>query len=405
MKLTKKLLSTQVNSLRPYKSRSQRPCDFCRRRKTCCIIEKSIPCTACIQFNHGNCTFKEGPIKRINRNTRQKNSSISGRVKKLSHDDSHTIPHSNIPVVANRPTHINLGNNQSKQTSPIIQMPTPNSEVDLLSYKYFSKPNGASFDSENTFASFDSENTFDNVSNYQGSQDYVNQVPQNLMKYSGADHTSNIYDNSTDASFAYQQINANNHGLSDSEINVFDNNESNIRLTEYRPAIQSNNNGVNQYQLASASTDYRAANDSHESSVETDSSVFDHTSNYSSPSFQIGTTVEFKGFQNPLILQQNQQMQQLLQQQNQQFVQQLQPLPEQFVMNYNFQSTMPDVQYQQLQNQNLNQQQFSQQQIIAYLNLASSNVDLTNSADFASLGKPVNFELLRSTTNTNFPDF
>lgn len=67
MKLPKKLLASKVNSVRPYKSRSKRPCDFCRRRKTCCIIEKLIPCLACIQFDRGECTFLEGPIKRTNR--------------------------------------------------------------------------------------------------------------------------------------------------------------------------------------------------------------------------------------------------------------------------------------------------------------------------------------------------
>lgn len=69
MKVTKELLSKQSNLLRPYKSRTQRPCDFCRKRKTCCIIEKSIPCTLCIKFNKGVCTFNEGPVKRVNRNT------------------------------------------------------------------------------------------------------------------------------------------------------------------------------------------------------------------------------------------------------------------------------------------------------------------------------------------------
>ncbi|KAK8441431.1 hypothetical protein ACI3LY_000262 [Candidozyma auris] len=64
MKFTKKALASQVNSMRPYKSRSKRPCDFCRRRKTCCIIENSIPCLACVQFNKGNCTFVNGPLKR-----------------------------------------------------------------------------------------------------------------------------------------------------------------------------------------------------------------------------------------------------------------------------------------------------------------------------------------------------
>lgn len=63
-KVSYKLLSSKVKSIRPYKSRSSRPCDFCRKRKTCCIIKDLIPCMACIGFNKGRCTFLEGPIKR-----------------------------------------------------------------------------------------------------------------------------------------------------------------------------------------------------------------------------------------------------------------------------------------------------------------------------------------------------
>lgn len=80
MKLPKKLLASKVNSVRPYKSRSKRPCDFCRRRKTCCIIEKLIPCLACIQFDRGECTFLEGPIKRTNRSiSERKKANASAR--------------------------------------------------------------------------------------------------------------------------------------------------------------------------------------------------------------------------------------------------------------------------------------------------------------------------------------
>lgn len=71
-KISKKWLSTEVNSVRPYKSRSSRPCDFCRKRKTCCIIQDLIPCMACASFNKGVCTFLEGPIKRVAR----KNTSV-----------------------------------------------------------------------------------------------------------------------------------------------------------------------------------------------------------------------------------------------------------------------------------------------------------------------------------------
>lgn len=84
MKLAKKLLASRVNSVRPYKSRSKRPCDFCRRRKTCCIIENLIPCMACAQFNKGVCTFLEGPLKRRNRKTSE---SRVKRGRRLSQDE------------------------------------------------------------------------------------------------------------------------------------------------------------------------------------------------------------------------------------------------------------------------------------------------------------------------------
>lgn len=67
MKVSKKELLSLVNSVRPYKLRSKRPCDFCRRKKACCIIEGLIPCMACVQLNKGRCTFLEEPVKRTGR--------------------------------------------------------------------------------------------------------------------------------------------------------------------------------------------------------------------------------------------------------------------------------------------------------------------------------------------------
>ncbi|OBA19218.1 hypothetical protein METBIDRAFT_33424 [Metschnikowia bicuspidata var. bicuspidata NRRL YB-4993] len=69
MKVTKKILQTEGNYVRPYRSRSERPCDFCRTRKTCCIIENLIPCMACTKFNDGQCTFLQKPLKRNRENT------------------------------------------------------------------------------------------------------------------------------------------------------------------------------------------------------------------------------------------------------------------------------------------------------------------------------------------------
>ncbi|CAH6719264.1 hypothetical protein CLIB1444_02S04566 [[Candida] jaroonii] len=56
---------SKMYSSRPYKSRNQRPCDFCRKRKTCCIITDDNVCISCKKFNQDKCTFDEGPIKRI----------------------------------------------------------------------------------------------------------------------------------------------------------------------------------------------------------------------------------------------------------------------------------------------------------------------------------------------------
>lgn len=56
---------SKMYSSRPYKSRNQRPCDFCRKRKTCCIITDDNVCISCKKFNQDKCTFDEGPIKRV----------------------------------------------------------------------------------------------------------------------------------------------------------------------------------------------------------------------------------------------------------------------------------------------------------------------------------------------------
>lgn len=48
---------------RKYKSRKERPCDFCRRRQVSCKIDVAPPCQLC--QNHGReCTFVERPKKK-----------------------------------------------------------------------------------------------------------------------------------------------------------------------------------------------------------------------------------------------------------------------------------------------------------------------------------------------------
>src|SRR4051794_34317702 len=51
--------------MRKYMSKRQRPCDFCRSRKTACRIESSPPCRLCQQYGR-ECTFVEAarPRKR-----------------------------------------------------------------------------------------------------------------------------------------------------------------------------------------------------------------------------------------------------------------------------------------------------------------------------------------------------
>ncbi|KAH7034257.1 fungal-specific transcription factor domain-containing protein [Macrophomina phaseolina] len=48
---------------RPYKSRSKRPCDFCRYKRAACLLAAAPPCELCAR--HGKpCTFIENPAKR-----------------------------------------------------------------------------------------------------------------------------------------------------------------------------------------------------------------------------------------------------------------------------------------------------------------------------------------------------
>ncbi|KAH8660289.1 fungal-specific transcription factor domain-containing protein [Xylariales sp. PMI_506] len=51
---------------RPYRSRVQRPCDRCRRRKTACILLTDPPCRSCAKASR-ECTFDLPPVKRPRR--------------------------------------------------------------------------------------------------------------------------------------------------------------------------------------------------------------------------------------------------------------------------------------------------------------------------------------------------
>ncbi|RFU34824.1 hypothetical protein B7463_g1540, partial [Scytalidium lignicola] len=53
----------QQQKSRPYRSKRQRPCDVCRRRKHACILDGEPPCSICRTLNTA-CTFNEPPGKR-----------------------------------------------------------------------------------------------------------------------------------------------------------------------------------------------------------------------------------------------------------------------------------------------------------------------------------------------------
>jgi hypothetical protein len=60
-------LFPRVANTQTTKSKSRRPCDPCRRRKSRCeISESGPPCVLC-QFHDQECTFNENPLPRKRR--------------------------------------------------------------------------------------------------------------------------------------------------------------------------------------------------------------------------------------------------------------------------------------------------------------------------------------------------
>lgn len=49
--------------MRRYRSKHQRPCDFCRRRRSACRIDSGPPCGLCRAYGR-ECTFEEAPPPR-----------------------------------------------------------------------------------------------------------------------------------------------------------------------------------------------------------------------------------------------------------------------------------------------------------------------------------------------------
>lgn len=66
-----------INGHRRYMSKGQRPCDFCRTRKTACRIETGPPCRMC-QLHGQSCTFGDGGIRASHRQHGENNSLTNG---------------------------------------------------------------------------------------------------------------------------------------------------------------------------------------------------------------------------------------------------------------------------------------------------------------------------------------
>jgi hypothetical protein len=60
---TSTFFNQPIRGPRAYKSRRERPCDFCRSRKVACQINVAPPCTFCYTQGY-NCTFEASPPKR-----------------------------------------------------------------------------------------------------------------------------------------------------------------------------------------------------------------------------------------------------------------------------------------------------------------------------------------------------
>lgn len=124
VKVSKKWLSSEVNSVRPYKSRSSRPCDFCRKRKTCCIIQDLIPCMACVAFNRDQCTFVNGPIKRVSRKNStpespgQENPGPTPAKRKTM---KQKVPQKQTQTPTQKETHIQVQKFEQKQKSMLLE--------------------------------------------------------------------------------------------------------------------------------------------------------------------------------------------------------------------------------------------------------------------------------------------
>lgn len=120
---------SSANSIRPYRSRRNRPCDFCRRRKTRCDMLPEGICAMCKKIN-GHCTFVAQPAKK--KKIEQKDSPKPLSATKNGGKASNSGNNSNTAVATNNNTNSNNNNNNTNATKipspkktlpPVIDVP------------------------------------------------------------------------------------------------------------------------------------------------------------------------------------------------------------------------------------------------------------------------------------------
>lgn len=170
---------------RIYKSRKQRPCDNCRKRKSCCIIENGIPCKLCKMFNK-KCTFEKGPVY---------NSKPVDPTKKKS-------------IVQN-----NLINNINNKSISTTQVAGPQGSIEIKQeYNQNDELNVFSATRSSSAISYTSTKISENHVNSNNNNDYLFQYDDKLYNYgnslNGGDHIGEEF-----SDFNYPSVNDWNNGM------------------------------------------------------------------------------------------------------------------------------------------------------------------------------------------------
>ncbi|KAL1631002.1 hypothetical protein SLS56_004676 [Neofusicoccum ribis] len=97
---------------RPYKSRSRRPCDFCRYKRAACLLASAPPCELCARYGKP-CTFVENPAKR-----RRRNDDHEPAVGSLARPSPAESPHSASPDSSRPPSAPTDSSAAIQHTSP-----------------------------------------------------------------------------------------------------------------------------------------------------------------------------------------------------------------------------------------------------------------------------------------------